>query len=124
MGRHELHTVLDHLRHFACPADDDDLTDRQLLHRFARQRDEVAFAALVRRHAALVLGVCRRTLPDRQDVEDVFQATFLVLARKSASVRWRESVGNWLYEVAHRLAVKLRAETARRQIHEKLAATR
>ena len=76
MGRLELHSVLDHLRHVAGSPGADALTDRQLLHRFARQRDEAAFAVLVRRHAALVLGVCRRTLPNTQDVEDVFQATF------------------------------------------------
>ncbi len=121
MGRRELHTVLNHLRHVAGSPDADDLTDRQLLHRFARQRDEAAFAALVRRHASLVLGVCRRTLPNTQDVEDVFQATFLVLARKSASIRWRESIGGWLYEVAHRLAVKSCAAATRRHIHEKQA---
>jgi RNA polymerase sigma factor (sigma-70 family) len=121
MARRELHKVLDHLRRVAGAADAGDLSDRQLLHRFARQHDENAFAVLVRRHAALVLGVCQRILCRTQDAEDVFQATFLVLARKAVSTRWRESIANWLHEVAHRLAVKARAEIARRHIHERQA---
>jgi RNA polymerase sigma factor (sigma-70 family) len=121
---HQLHTVLEHLHRAAGSPGADDLTDRQLLHRFARQRDEEAFAALVRRHAALVFGVCHRILFSTQDAEDVFQATFLVLARKAASTHWRESIGNWLYEVAHRLAMKTRSDIVRRHIHEKQAADR
>ena len=73
------------------------LTDRQLLDRFAAGRDEAAFAALMQRHGPLVWGVCWRALHHTQDAEDVFQATFLVLAPKAGSVRWRNSVGNWLY---------------------------
>jgi RNA polymerase sigma factor (sigma-70 family) len=96
------------------------LTDRQLLQRFARQRDEAAFALLVKRHGALVLGVCRRVLRQNEEAEDAFQATFLVLARRAASAGWHDSVGNWLYEVAYRLARKLRCATARRLTREAL----
>src|SRR2546423_1661587 len=81
-------------------------TDRELLQRFATLQDEEAFTLLVRRHGPMVLAVCRRVLNQMQDAEDAFQATFLVLARKAASVRWRESVGGWLYEVAQHVALR------------------
>src|SRR4051812_47656783 len=77
--------------------------DRELLRRYAAGRDEAAFAALVRRHGPLVWNTCRRAL-DHQDAEDVFQATFLVLARRSGAVQWGASVAPWLYAVARRLA--------------------
>ncbi len=109
-----LAAALRHLRRRAGPPDAG-LSDRLLLERFAASRDEAAFAALVSRHGPLVLGVCRRVLGHAPDAEDAFQATFLVLARKAASVRWGESVGNWLYEVAHRLAAEVRGKAARRQ---------
>src|SRR5205823_1967755 len=82
------------------------LPDRELLRRFAQQGDQAAFAELVRRHGPMVLSVCRRILHDGHDAEDAFQATFLILARKAASRKWRESVGPWLHRVASRLALK------------------
>jgi RNA polymerase sigma factor (sigma-70 family) len=91
------------------------LTDRQLLERFTRDRDEAAFAELVRRHGPMVLSACRRVLRHEQDAEDAFQASFLVLARKAGSVRQHDSVGGWLYQVAYRLALRSRALGGRRR---------
>src|SRR4051794_16280362 len=107
-----LDVLLSHLSPVIGSSETRPLTDCQLLERFAAHRDEQAFAALVRRHGALVLGVCRRVLPRAEDCEDVFQATFLALARKAATVRWQESVGGWLHEVAYRLARKAKADAA------------
>jgi RNA polymerase sigma factor (sigma-70 family) len=88
-------------------------TDQELLDRFTRYSDEAAFADLVRRHGPMVLGVCRRVLSHEQDAEDVFQAAFLVLVRKATSIRRQESVGGWLYRVAYRLALRVRAGRGR-----------
>ena len=99
-----------------------DLTDGQLLERFVAGRDESAeagFAALVERHGPMVLRVCRQILGDAHDAEDAFQATFLVLARRAGSVRKRESVASWLYGIAHRVARRSQADSARRREHER-----
>jgi RNA polymerase sigma factor (sigma-70 family) len=96
-----------------------DSTDKLLLERFTRQRDQSAFAALVRRHGPMVLGVCQRILHNPQDAEDAFQATFLVLARKTGSLARPELLGNWLYGVACRTALSARAEVARRRACER-----
>jgi RNA polymerase sigma factor (sigma-70 family) len=90
------------------------LTDRQLLERFRCAGDEPAFAELVRRHGPMVLATCRRVLRHEQDAEDAFQAAFLVLARKAASIRQHDSIGGWLHQVAHRLALRARSLGDRR----------
>jgi RNA polymerase sigma factor (sigma-70 family) len=97
----------------------DEATDRQLLERFVVRGEESAFAVLVERHGPMVLSVCYRLLRNDHDAEDAFQATFFVLARRAGSLRWHESVGSWLYEVAWRVARKARADSARRQLHER-----
>jgi RNA polymerase sigma factor (sigma-70 family) len=93
--------------------------DGQLLERFLSGRDEAAFEAHVWRHGPMVWGVCRRVLSDYHDAEDAFQATFLVLVRKAASIVPREMVGNWLYGVAHQTALKARATAAKRRTRER-----
>ena len=89
-------------------------SDRELLTAYSRSRDEEAFTALVSRHAGLVAGVCRRLLRNEQDIEDVFQATFLVLSRKAGSVLLPETLASWLHRVAFRLALRSQ-KTASRQ---------
>jgi RNA polymerase sigma factor (sigma-70 family) len=89
-------------------------TDGELLTQFLSRRDEDALAALVERHAPMVWGVCCRLLRNPHDVEDAFQATFLVFVQKAATVVPREMVANWLYGVAQQTAVRLRATVARR----------
>ncbi len=85
------------------------LNEGALLERFVSAHDEAAFAALVARHGPMVLGVCRRILQDEHDVEDAFQATFLVLVRRAADIRQGNLVGQWLHVVAHKVAVRARA---------------
>jgi polysaccharide biosynthesis/export protein len=98
------------------------LSDRQLLERFAGGRDaaaEAAFEVLVTRHGPMVLRVCHNVLGDLTDAQDAFQATFLVLTKRSHSIRRLESVGSWLYGVACRVAARARVEAARRRAAER-----
>ena len=97
-------------------------TDAELLAQFIDCRDEGAFAALVRRHGPMVLGVCRRLLPNEADAEDVFQATFLILALKATSVAPREMVAAWLHGVARQVALRARRSNARRAARERQVA--
>jgi RNA polymerase sigma factor (sigma-70 family) len=116
MATNQLTRVIESLEQATLHQDGAGLTDGQLLERYVRSRDDAAFAALVRRHGPMVWGVCRRFLRSHQDAEDAFQATFLVLVRKAASV---VSVANWLYGVAHQTALKARAIAAKRRSREK-----
>jgi RNA polymerase sigma factor (sigma-70 family) len=116
-----LKSVVRRLKHIATRARTADQTDRQLLQRFARTGEEAAFAALVDRYGALVLGVCRRVLHHAADAEDAFQATFLVLAKKAGSQSWQDSISNWLHGVAYRISMKARTEKARRRRREQKA---
>src|SRR5262249_43170001 len=106
MANAPLGIILRHLRGLIQTHATEAATDGQLLERFTLHREEAAFAALLRRHGPMVLGVARRVLGHVQDAEDVLQATFLLLARKAASIRRGEAVSSWLHAVAFRLAVK------------------
>jgi RNA polymerase sigma factor (sigma-70 family) len=97
-------------------------SDQELLERFIKGRDEEAFAALVHRYGPLVLGVCRRVLPNWEDAQDAFQVTFLVLASKADTLKEPGLLGHWLYGVAYRTAVKARSRTARQRACERQAA--
>src|SRR5437899_3223373 len=94
-------TAIEQIRQKVLVHDAATLGDGQLLEQFVSRRDAAALEILVRRHGPMVWGVCRRVLRDHHDVEDAFQATFLVLVRKAATVRPRDMVANWLYGVAH-----------------------
>ena len=98
-----------------------EVSDSQLLARFMADRDEsaqVAFATLVRRHAAMVLRVCQQVVGDRHSAEDAFQATFMILARRAGSIRQPELLGNWLHGVAVRTAREARMRDVRRRRRE------
>jgi RNA polymerase sigma factor (sigma-70 family) len=111
--------LVHHLRSALLLPERTDLTDGQLLECFVSRREPAALEALVRRHGPMVWGVCRRILHNHHDAEDAFQATFLVLVRKAASIYPRAKVGNWLYGVALQTARKGRATSAKRLAREK-----
>jgi RNA polymerase sigma factor (sigma-70 family) len=94
------------------------LGDVQLLERYLAGRDEAAFEALVNLHGPMVLGLCRRVLRDPRDIEDAFQATFLILVRKAPTIRDPGLLSNWLYGVAYRVARRARSQTLRRRDRE------
>jgi RNA polymerase sigma factor (sigma-70 family) len=124
MATTPLETALDKLRSTWLRHDESGLTDAELLDCFIARRDEAAFEALVRRHGPMVLSVCRRVLQNDADAEDAFQATFLVLVKKAASIRPPSMVGNWLYGVAHTTALKARAMRTKRLVKEREATAR
>ncbi|HZZ79868.1 MAG TPA: sigma-70 family RNA polymerase sigma factor [Gemmataceae bacterium] len=109
--------VVDQLRRTVLLPGGFDLPDAELLDRFIAHHDEPAFAALVKRHGPMVWGVCRRLL-HQHDAEDAYQVTFLILARKSASIRRKEMLASWLYGVAHKTALHLRRTLVRRKSKE------
>src|SRR5262249_11352360 len=119
MATRQMSEVIRHLRSAVLLRDGAGLTDGQLLEGFLSHRDEAALAALVLRPAPMVWGVCRRVLRNEADAEDAFQATFLFLVRKAASIASRELLSNWLYGVAYRTALKARATAARRGARER-----
>jgi RNA polymerase sigma factor (sigma-70 family) len=98
-----------------------ELPDGELVKRFAVLREEPAFVTLMHRHGPMVLGVCQSILREDQDAEDAFQATFLVLVRKARAIGKPASVASWLHGVALRLAMRVRAQAARRHAGERRA---
>src|SRR6516164_6113692 len=121
MAKQLLSDVLRHLRKVAALHTYREQSDRVLLDRFVGANDEAAFTVLIERHGPMVLGVCRRALPNFHDAEDACQATFLVLARKSASVRKKTSLSSWLHGVACRVGASLKRDHARRRSRERQA---
>jgi RNA polymerase sigma factor (sigma-70 family) len=122
MSRGPLNPLLRRLCRLASPPQPGGLLDAQLLERWLALRDEAAFEVLVWRHGPVVLGACRRLLSNPADVEDAFQATFLVLVRKAGSIGRRDSVAGWLYRVAYRVALRAKARSTKRAARELAAA--
>ncbi|WP_435021406.1 RNA polymerase sigma factor [Tundrisphaera sp. TA3] len=98
------------------------MTDIQLLDDFIHRKDGASFDALVTRHGPRVIRVCREVLTEPDDIEDAYQATFLVLVQKAPAIRDPGALGNWLHGVAHRVSLRLRRDQARRRKHEGLRA--
>ncbi|GEM_PF-1776022 len=119
MATSSMSGVIQQVRRTVLLRDGAGMTDGQLLECFISRRDEAAFAALVRRQGPMVWAVCRRVLASHHDAEDAFQATFLVLVRRAASVLPRDMVANWLYGVAYQTALKARSTAARRGMRER-----
>jgi RNA polymerase sigma factor (sigma-70 family) len=119
MQEESTHPILRLVRKIAAAGEVQRLTDRELLKRFASQRDEAAFEILVHRYGALVWRVCRALLRESNAAEDAFQATFLVLVRKAGSIGKPELLGNWLYGVAFRVALRARKLAACRAGRER-----
>jgi RNA polymerase sigma factor (sigma-70 family) len=118
MATTQLSKVVRHLRGVLARQDTAGLPDVGLWERYVQERDDAAFETLVRRHGPMVLGVCRRILRNEQDAEDAFQATFLVLVRRAASLQSPSILANWLHGVAYRTALEARSAAARRRARE------
>src|SRR5262245_5017909 len=103
-----LRGFLEHIGRLAGRDCTETVGDGALLGRYRCEQDEPAFAAIVARHGPMVMGVCRRLVPDAQGAEDAFQATFLVLARKADTIHPPSALAGWLYGVARRIALKAR----------------
>jgi RNA polymerase sigma factor (sigma-70 family) len=119
MAKGQLNAVLHYLRRPFETRAMAALTDRQLLERFLQTGEEQAFTGMLQRHAAMVLSVAHRVLHNLHDAEDVFQATFLVLAKKAGMIRRRQALAGWLYQVAYHLALRVKAENAQRHAQER-----
>jgi RNA polymerase sigma factor (sigma-70 family) len=119
MAQEPLRAVLDYLKKVSAAQEMHTLPDAALLDRFVERREEAAFSALVHRHGPMVLAVCRRVLGNVHDADDAFQGTFMVLVRRARSVHKDRPLGNWLYGVAQRVALKARARSAARQGRER-----
>jgi RNA polymerase sigma factor (sigma-70 family) len=119
MATSRMSEVISHLRRTVLLREGAGRTDGQLLEDYLSRREEAALEVLVRRHAPMVWGVCRRVLGNHHDAEDAFQATFLILVRKAASLASPELLANWLYGVAHQTALKARATAAKKSARER-----
>lgn len=96
--------------------------DGELLRQFANDRNEAAFAELVRRHGRLVWAVCRHLTRSDAEADDAFQATFLVLLKNAATIRDASKLSAWLHGVAFKVCAKARQAAKRRMIREQASA--
>ena len=97
---------------------DSTMTDVELLERFVDHNDRQAIAAIIARHGPVVMGACRRILKNEHDASDAFQVTFLVLLKKASSLGHYSTLAGWLYNVAHRVSMKSKSQSYRRQNRE------
>ena len=118
MAEQQLKSVLHHFQKLVAAQNQRGRSDQELLSCFIAERDEAAFAALVERHGGMVLGICRRLLRHAHDAEDACQAAFLVLARKAATIRKKQSLASWLHRVACHIAMNLKRTKVRRKRRE------
>ena len=123
MARNQLENAVASLRSMVAAPAAKDQNDRELIRAYLSNNDQVAFAALVKRYGPLVFGVCKRLLPHREDVEDCFQAVFIVLARHATALSKRTSLAGWLHRVSHRIALNCRRADIRRGRYESEATT-
>lgn len=121
MATAQMGAVLKHIRNLVADHQRNEQSDQDLLHALVTRNDQRAFETVLRRYGPMVLRVCRRVLGHEQDAEDAFQATFLVLARQSASIRKRKSLASFLHGVAYSMANNARRAAARRRKHERQA---
>src|SRR5262249_12945792 len=119
MVSNRLSEVLQHVRRALIRGDMAGLTEKQLLECFINNKENAALEALMRRYSPMVWGVCRRILHNHHDAEDAFQATFLVLIRKAASIVQPEMFANWLYGVAYQTALNAKTTAAKRKERER-----
>jgi RNA polymerase sigma factor (sigma-70 family) len=124
MSSTQLNKLLWEFRGVLACQDASSLPDAELWKQYVQDRDQLAFETLVRRHGPMVLRVCRRILRNQQDAEDAFQATFLVLVRRAASIQVPTTLANWLHGVAQRTALEARGASARRRVIEAIAVPR
>jgi RNA polymerase sigma factor (sigma-70 family) len=122
MAQSSLQNVLTFARRMAGAAETNQVADSELLDQFARSNDQRSFALLIERHGPMVWGSCRRALDSPSDIEDCFQATFLVLARKAGSLKRGEALGGWLHRVAVRLSMRCQRSALKRRRKEEGAA--
>lgn len=120
MAKHSLAAV-SRFERVLTKAESSTLSDCDLLKRFVSDNDQTAFATVVARHSAMVLGVCRRSLTSVQDAEDACQAVFLLLAKKAGNPGWQSSVASWLYTAARKVARNTRVAAARRNSRDRRA---
>jgi RNA polymerase sigma factor (sigma-70 family) len=118
MANAQITTVVRSLRDLCAAGEYRGKADEELLAAFLSRHDQAAFAALVHRHGPMVFTVCKRVLHRAEDAEDCFQATFLLLARRAASIRKRGSLGSWLHGVSYRMATNSKRAAARRRTRE------
>jgi RNA polymerase sigma factor (sigma-70 family) len=93
-------------------------SDAELVQACALNHSEDAFSKLVQRHGRTVLAVCRGILGDSPDVDDAFQATFLILLRRADRIRQPDAIGSWLCGVATHVAKRQRQQRTQIQTKE------